>query len=119
MGTTHPGRFEGLGQAALRHHLAFHSFLCLREKEAADSEAEMRPVRSSPLPPPPPGVTLVQGAGGQFRGTCFSQRRQQELGRLAGSSAGVEPAWVLPGFCSLTARLWKEHRSEIHLPSCV
>lgn len=54
MGTTHPGRFEGLGQAALRHHLAFHSFLCLREKEAADSEAEMRPVRSSPLPPPPP-----------------------------------------------------------------
>lgn len=55
MGTTHPGRFEGLGQAALRHHLAFHSFLCLREKEAADSEAEMRPVRSSPLPPPPPG----------------------------------------------------------------
>lgn len=110
-----PDALKGWGQATLSHHRAFHSFLCLREK-VADSEAEMRPVRS-----PTPRVTLVQGAGGWFRGTCFFQRRQQELGRLAGSLAGIEPAWVLPGFRSLTARHvpWKEHLGEIHLPSCV
>lgn len=47
--------------------------------------------------------------------------RQQELSRLAGSSAGVEPARVLRGLRSLTARHvpWKDHLGEIHLPSCV
>lgn len=83
--------FEELELGHTLCHQAFHFFLCLRENKEANSEAEMTPV----LRLPTIRVALVQGAGGWFRSTCFSPRRQQECGRQAGSSAGVEPARVL------------------------
>lgn len=49
MGTPRPGCCEGLEPGRLAGRWALHSFLSLREKEAANSEAEMRPVPSPPL----------------------------------------------------------------------
>lgn len=111
-----PDALKGWGQAALSQHRAFHSFLCLREK-AADSEAEMRPVRS---PPHPPGDT---GAGCWWLVPWYLLLSEETTGawQAGWEPAGIEPAWVLPGFRSLTVRHvpWKEHLGEIHLPSCV
>lgn len=49
-GTPRPGCCEGLEPGRLVGRWALRSFLSLREKEAANSEAEMRPI-----PSPPPG----------------------------------------------------------------
>lgn len=83
---------RGWKQAGRRWHWLIFTLLLslsLRENEEANSEAGVTAVLPTLL------VTLVLGTVVAACSTCFSQRRQQETGRLAGSLCGVEPACVL------------------------